>query len=149
MRAHVWSDGFAAADGRAGWAFVARDDDGSESGRAAGPLRDAPSHLVEWTAVARALAWAERALARGDTLEVRVDSALVAKGLASRRPEMSGEAAQLRAECRQALARLAANGVRSKVVRIRREENEEADALARAAAMGSPHDGHEGNEDTR
>lgn len=129
----VHTDGFVAEDGRAGWAFVAE-------GRAhdAGSLERVASHLAEWTAMSRALAWAERTLEQGETLELRTDSALVAKGLASRRPEMSGEAATLRAECRKTLARLAQRGVKAKVVRVKREDNAEADALARAAAGDRP-----------
>lgn len=128
----VCSDGYVGPDGRGGWAFIARGD--GLDARDSGPLENAASHMAEWTAMGRALAWAEAELAPGDALELRTDSALVAKGLASRRPEMSGEAATLRAACRQALARLAAQGVRAKVARVRREENEEADALAREAA---------------
>ena len=133
-RVLVSSDGFVAEDGSAGWAFVVRIDDAREEHAGA---FDAPttSHLAEWTAVTRALSWAEGALEHGDALELRVDSALVAKGLASRRPEMSGEAGAMRAACRQALARLAQRGIRSKVVRVRREENVEADAAARRASL--------------
>lgn len=130
----VWTDGFVAEDGRAGWAFVARG--AGVEAREAGALSGVESHLAEWIAVSRALTWAEETLAPGDALVLRTDSALVAKGLASRRPAMSGEAAALRAACRQALARLAAGGVRAKVARVRREENAEADAAARAAAQG-------------
>jgi hypothetical protein len=81
-----------------------------------------------------ALAWAEATLAEGDALELRTDSALVAKGLASRRPAMSGEAAEARAACRQALARLGQRGVKARVQRIGREENVEADGQARLGA---------------
>lgn len=129
----VHTDGYVASDGRAAWAFVARGEDVDV--RQAGALAQVGAHHAEWVAVSRALAWAEGAgLARGDTIELRTDSALVEKGLASRRPEMSGEAGALRAACRQALARLGQAGVRTRVVRVRREENEEADALAREAA---------------
>lgn len=128
----VCSDGFVAEGGAAGWAFVARSERGIA--RASGPLRAASSHVAEWTAIVRALAWAEETLDTGDTLELRTDSALVAKGLAARRPEMSGEAAVMRAGCRQALARLGARGIKTRVVRVRREENAEADTLARDAA---------------
>lgn len=137
MHAVVCSDGFVAQDGRGGWAFVAHS--GSAATRGSGALAGAQSHLAEWTAVARALAWAEEALEAGDALELRVDSALVAKGLAARRPAISGEAGALRAACRQTLARLGARGVKARVVRVRREENEEADALARVAAGGGHH----------
>lgn len=131
----VATDGFVSQDGRAGWAFIARDGaTGAEMARGLGVLEATQSHAAEWVAVVRALAWAERALGDGEALELRVDSALVAKGLASRRPAMSGEAAAMRAACRQALARLSQRGIRTKVVRIRREENAEADALARGAA---------------
>lgn len=134
MRVLVFSDAFV-GDGRAGWAFVADGLDGIPT-RMSGPLPGSiSSHEAEWVAVSRALAWAEGALAPGDELELRVDSALVAKGLASRRPEMSGAAAQLRAACRQALARMGQAGIRARVVRVRREENAEADAAARAAAF--------------
>lgn len=85
--------------------------------------------------MSRALEWASEHLEAPQSLEIRTDAALVAKGLASRRPEMHGEAATLRAACRQTLARLAQRGVRAKVVRVPREENEEADALAREAAQ--------------
>lgn len=135
MRVLVSTDGYLGADGLAGWAFVAVWDEGRIE--QAGALPSATSHLAEWTAVSRALAWAEGHLERGAQLELRTDSALVAKGLASRRPEMSGEAAALRAACRQALARLAQGGVKARVVRVRREENEEADGLARRAASDS------------
>lgn len=128
----VWSDGYVGEDGRAGWAFVARGD--AIEVREAGALSGVESHLAEWSAVSRALAWAEAALAPGHALELRVDSALVAKGLASRRPAISGEAGALRAECRRALARLGARGVPARVARVPREENGEADALARNAA---------------
>lgn len=130
----IHTDGYVASDGRGAWAFVARGDDVHAS--EAGALEGVESHLAEWIAVTRALAWSEGALARGDSIELRTDSALVAKGLASRRPAMSGPAAELRASCRQALARLAKAGVKAKVVRVPREENEEADALAREAADG-------------
>lgn len=129
----ISTDGYVGVDGAAGWAFVARGPD-----RAATSLRGAlptcPSHLAEWTAVRRALEWAEETLEDGDRLELRTDSALVAKGLASRRPLMTGEAADVRAECRKALARLASRGIRAKVTRVDRAENAEADAQAREAA---------------
>ena len=135
MRVVVATDGFVAQDGRAGWSFVAHG--GGHDAREAGALAGVESHLAEWIAVSRALEWAERSLQTGDALELRTDSALVAKGLASRRPEMSGEAGQRRAACRQALARLGSRGIRARVVRVAREENGEADALARAAALGA------------
>lgn len=128
----VATDGFVGG-GAAGWAFVATGEAG-ELARASGALPECAPHLAEWTAVAHALGWAEGALAEGDRLQLRTDSALVAKGLASRRPAMSGDAAQLRAACRQALARLAARGIRARVERVGREENTLADGLARAAA---------------
>jgi ribonuclease HI len=128
----VYSDGYVGGDGRGGWAFVARGE-GVEA-REAGALVGASSHLAEWTAVARALAWCEEHLQPPQTLELRTDASLVEKGLASRRPQMSGEAAALRAGCRQALARLAERGVPARVVRVPRAENEEADAAAREAA---------------
>lgn len=124
------TDGYVAADGRGGWAFVVPGGDVSE----AGALTGAAPHLAEWTAMMNALRWAEETLQPGDALELVTDSALVAKGLASRRPAMSGEAATMRAHCRQALARLGERGVKARVVRVARELNEEADALARAAA---------------
>ena len=127
----VWTDGYADADG-AGWAFVARG--GDVDVRRAGALAACPSHLAEWAATLRGLAWAEEALAEGDELLLRTDSALVAKGLASRRPRMTGEAAEMRAEARRALARLGERGVRARVERVPREENAEADGLAREAA---------------
>lgn len=123
----VNTDGYADA-GAAGWAFVARG--GALDHAEGGALPVSPSHVAEWAAVAHALAWALDALQAGDELVLRTDSALVAKGLASRRPAMSGEAAELRAECRRMLARLAENGVRAKVERVGREANAEADALA-------------------
>lgn len=131
-RVELATDGYV-GDGLAGWAFVAWDEDG-ERADGSGALPECPAHLAEWTAVQRALVWAEHALARGDALVLRTDSALVAKGLASRRPGMSGEAAQLRAACRQALARLGERGIRAKVERVDRGANERADALARDAA---------------
>lgn len=127
-------DGYVGPDGRAAWAWTC-----GCGAEAAGslPARTA-SHLAEWRAAAEALAHLARH-APGE-VELRVDSALVAKGLASRRPEMSGEAGEVRAACRQALARLADAGVRVRVARVRREENAEADALARAAARRPPED---------
>lgn len=123
----VCCDGYRAADGRAAWAFLC--DDGA---RASGELpAGTRSHLAEWHAVARALDHLDRHGSGEVTLQV--DAALVAKGLAARRPAMSGEAAELRAACRQALARLDAKGVRVRVARVEREANREADALARAA----------------
>lgn len=126
------TDGYV-GDGVAGWAFVAWGAQGPLA-EEAGALAACAPHLAEWTAMERALAWAEGALVEGDGLLVRTDSALVAKGLASRRPEMSGEAALARAACRQALARMGERGVRARVERVAREENERADALAREAA---------------
>jgi ribonuclease HI len=126
----VSTDGYVGDEG-AGWAFVARPGDIVRRGA----LARCPSHEAEWRAMAEALAWAEAALAEGDELELRTDSALVAKGLASRRPAMSGVAAEARAACRQALARLAGRGVRAKVLRVDRSRNEEADGEARAAAQ--------------
>jgi len=129
VRVVVSTDGFVGADGQAGWAFVARGEGVDVARR--GALGPVPSHLAEWTAASQGLAWAEEALAPGDELVLRTDSALVAKGLASRRPHMSGEAAELRAACRQRLARLAERGVAAKVERVGREANEEADRLSR------------------
>lgn len=126
----VSADGHVSAAGAA-WAFVARAD--GEEVRRSGPLAGATSHLAEWIAASRALEWAGTALAAGDSLVLRVDSALVAKGLASRRPRMSGEAAALRAEARRMLARLAEAGVRVRVERVAREFNVEADAEAHEA----------------
>lgn len=130
----ISTDGYRSAEGVAAWAFVATTPDGArhaESGRLDG---DATSHLAEWVAVHEALAWAERALDEGDVALLRTDSALVAKGLASRRPSMSGEAAERRAACRQALARLGQRGIRVRVARVGRETNVEADGEARRAA---------------
>lgn len=128
-RVVVSTDGFVSEAGDASWAFVARGDGVDETRR--GELGRAPPHLAEWVAASRALAWAEASLAGGDELELRTDSALVAKGLARRKPAMSGEAAEIRAECRRALARLAERGVRARVVRVGRERNREADELSR------------------
>lgn len=137
----VSTDGYRSATGDVGWAFIARAD--NEIARRHGRLADAPSHLAEWVAVSEALAWAEATLQPGDTLELRTDSALVEKGLARRRPEMHGEAGERRAQARQALARLAARGIRATVTRVGRHENAEADAEARHAsgpegAAGAP-----------
>lgn len=126
----VACDGYVGPDGRAGWAWVC--DCGAKRGGAL-PLRTA-SHLAEWRAASEALAHLKDH-APGDVV-VQVDSALVAKGLASRTPAMSGEAAELRAACRQALARLAEQGVRVQVARVDREQNQAADALSREAARG-------------
>lgn len=131
VRVVVWTDGYVGAEG-AGWGFLARRGEGAITDR--GPLPPCPSHEAEWTAVLRALAWALGALEAGDELEVRTDSALVAKGLASRRPEMSGVAGEMRAQARRTLAALAERGVRSRVVRVARTENTEADGLAREGA---------------
>lgn len=128
----VASDGHVSEDGRAGWAFVV--EGFARRIERGGSRADVASHVVEWTAVREALAWCETNLESGDSVTLRTDSALVAKGLARRRPEMSGEAAELRAASRQALARLAARGVRATVVRVSREANAEADAAARRAA---------------
>jgi ribonuclease HI len=123
------TDGFVGADGQAGWAFVARGEGVDVAQR--GELGPVPPHVAEWVAASEALAWAERTLTPGDELVLRTDSALVAKGLAARKPAMSGEAAELRAACRQRLARLAERGVKAKVERVPRETNEEADRLSR------------------
>jgi ribonuclease HI len=134
-RVVIMTDGFVAADGAAGWAFVARTEHSAIDVTRSGALPPATaSHLAEWVAVEAALGWAESALDEGDEIELRTDSAIVAKGLASRRPALHGDAAELRAACRQALARLGAAGIKARVVRVRREENAEADAAARAAA---------------
>lgn len=131
VRVVVWTDGYVGAEG-AGWGFLARRGDETVAER--GPLPACTSHEAEWTAALRALAWALDALEEGDELELRTDSALVAKGLASRRPEMSGAAGEMRARARQTLAALAERGVRSRVVRVARTENLEADGLAREGA---------------
>lgn len=136
-RYRISTDGYRAEEGArvaVGWAFVAERD--GERFVGSGALPDVASHVAEWVAVSEALAWAEERLVEGDTLLVRTDSALVAKGLASRRPEMSGEAAERRAACRQALARLAQRGIKAKVERVGRSENADADAAARQAAGG-------------
>jgi ribonuclease HI len=125
----VWTDAYVGEDG-AGWAFIVHPGGFSRHGA----LNPCTSHEAEWAAVCEALAWAERELADGDALELRTDSALVAKGLASRRPAMSGPAAEARASCRQALARMGARGIRTKILRVDRSENAEADGLARRAA---------------
>src|SRR5438067_10024777 len=139
------TDGYVGESGVAAWAFVARAAAGGLDITHSGTLpARTPSHMAEWAAASAALAWCEATLERGDSIELRTDSALVAKGLASRRPALSGEAAETRAACRQTLARLAAAGVRAKVVRVRREENAEADAAARAAAT---HENTEGTKD--
>ena len=132
-RVVVMTDGYV-GERAAGWAFLARAGEEIDIARSGSLSPGTASHEAEWAAVAAALAWAEATLESGDTIELRTDSALVAKGLASRRPEMSGPLAETRAACRQALARLGAAGVRATVVRVRREENAEADALARRAA---------------
>jgi ribonuclease HI len=124
----VACDGHASADGKAAWAFVC-----GCGTQGSGRLPDhTPSHLAEWAAVQRALAHLE---GHGPgRVVLRVDSALVVKGLAARRPAMRGEAAEVRAACRQALARLARLGLMVDVQRVRREDNAEADAMARRAA---------------
>ncbi|MFA5862674.1 MAG: hypothetical protein WDA16_13370 [Candidatus Thermoplasmatota archaeon] len=137
MLVTIATDGFVAADGAGGWAFVARGDGVDVTRR--GELRNVAPHLAEWRAMMEALAWAEGALFEaGDEIELRTDSALVAKGLASRKPAMSGEAAEARAACRQALARLGERGIRASVVRVPREANEEADRQSRRAAGDDP-----------
>lgn len=128
------TDGYVGAGG-AGWAVVAHTPDGAV--RLWGRSAPAPSHLLEWRAATEALRWVEERLRPGDELVFRTDSALVAKGLASRRPAMSGMAAEARAECRQRIARLSSEGIRIRVQRVRREENWEADALAREAALSA------------
>lgn len=133
-RVVISTDGYVGADG-AGWAFVVHGEGHHVVER--GVLPDCPSHYAEWVAVERALGWSERALGGGDELELRTDSALVAKGLARRRPAMSGEAAAKRAACRQALARLALSGVKVNVVRVARTANAEADGEARRVGVGS------------
>lgn len=132
-RVVISTDGYVGAEG-AGWAFVVHGEGHEVVER--GALPDCPSHLAEWCAVERALGWAEGALAHGDELELRTDSALVAKGLARRNPAMSGEAAAKRAACRQAIARLAQEGVKVRVVRVARSANVEADGEARSAGLG-------------
>lgn len=133
MRLVIHTDGYADASA-AGWAFVAS---GDITHRDSGALPPSPSHLAEWIAVARALAWVESVGGPGDDVLLETDSALVEKGLASRRPAMSGEAAQLRADARKALARLGARGVKVRIERVPREKNQAADALARDAAHGA------------
>lgn len=132
MEIEVATDGYVSEAGAAGWAFIARFPGGEA--RRSGALTGAPSHLAEWTAVAEALRWAEAHATMGDLLRLSTDSALVAKGLAKRRPEMSGAAGELRAEARRTLARLAERGIRARVTRVPRARNAEADALAREAA---------------
>ena len=129
----VSTDGYRSAAGVAAWAFVVESEGLSEarSGRIEG---DATSHLAEWVAVTEALAWIETHAESGTNVELQTDSALVDKGLASRRPEMSGEAGERRAAARQTLARLAQRGIRVRVQRVPRTENTEADQAARAAA---------------
>ncbi|HLE97045.1 MAG TPA: hypothetical protein VI997_06700 [Candidatus Thermoplasmatota archaeon] len=90
--------------------------------------------LPEWRAVAAALLWLGSKHPRPSAVDLCTDSALVERGLASRRPAMSGEAAELRAACRQGLARLAGAGVRVRAVRVPRERNGAADAAARRAS---------------
>lgn len=130
----IATDGFVASDGAAGWAFVAHGEGLDVTRR--GELSAVPPHLAEWRAMLEALTWAEGAplLARGDELEIRTDSALIAKGLASRKPAMSGQAAESRAACRKVLARLAERGIRARVIRVPREANTEADLHSRRGA---------------
>lgn len=132
-RVVISTDGYVGPTG-AGWAFVVHGEGHETVER--GSLPDCPSHLAEWCAVEQALAWCERALASGDDLELRTDSALVAKGLARRSPAMGGEAAVKRAACRQAIARLAGAGVKVKVLRVARAANAEADGEARRVGLG-------------
>lgn len=132
-RVVVSTDGYVGVDG-AGWAFVVHGEGHETVER--GSLPECPSHLAEWCAVERALEWCERALEDGDELELRTDSALVAKGLARRNPAMSGEAALKRAACRQAISRLASLGIRVQVVRVARAANAEADGEARRVGLG-------------
>lgn len=128
----ISTDAHVGDDGDSGWAFVAHGD--GLSLHENGPLPKGPSHLAEWRAMAEALRWAMDALAAGDELDLHTDSALVAKGLAARKPAMSGEAAELRAHCRMTLARLGEAGIRVRVRRIQRSANAEADQLARQAS---------------
>lgn len=124
----VASDAYVGPAGEAAWAWVC-----SCGQEASGRLPDrTASHLAEWLA-ARAALEHLAAHAPGHAA-LQVDSALVAKGLAARRPEMSGEAAEVRAACRKALARLAEEGLQVQVERVDREDNAQADALARQAA---------------
>lgn len=132
MASYVLNTDAYVGDSGAAWAFIAACVTGDEAH--SGAIPRGPSHLAEWRAAHEALVWAEAHLGRGDELELRTDSALVAKGLGGRRPHVSGEAGELRAACRQALARLAGAGVEVRVSRVRREENAAADALARGAA---------------
>lgn len=123
-------DAFVGADGAAGWAFVVA---GGHEDFGALP-RGTASHLAEWEAAWRAISWLTDHVEGPARVALRTDSALVAKGLASRRPAMHGEAATIRAECRKALARLGERGVRVAVARVPREENAAADALSRRGA---------------
>lgn len=132
-RVVISTDGYVGPQG-AGWAFVVHGEGHEFVDR--GGLPDCPSHLAEWCAVEQALAWARRFLGHGDELELRTDSALVAKGLARRNPAMSGEAAVKRAACRQAIAALARDGVKVKVLRVDRAANAEADGEARRVGLG-------------
>lgn len=128
----IATDGYVASDGHGGWAFIVQGE--SVHHQESGALHDAPSHLAEWIAVQRALEWASAHAASGDHIDLRTDSALVAKGLASRRPSMSGEASERRAACRIALAALAGRGIRTRVQRVPRHLNAAADEAARRAA---------------
>jgi ribonuclease HI len=124
----VASDGYVGPSGEAAWAWVC-----SCGAEGAGKLPDrTASHLAEWLAAQAALE--HLAVHAPGHAALQVDSALVAKGLAARRPEMSGEAAEVRAECRRTLARLAEAGLQVQVERVDREANAQADALARATA---------------
>lgn len=128
----VASDGHVSADGRAAWAWVC----GCGASAAAALPRATASHVAEWRGAAEALAHL-RGHGPGEAV-LQTDSALVAKGLAARTPAMRGEAGELRAACRQLLARLAEAGLSVQVVRVDREVNAAADALARATANAPP-----------
>ncbi len=127
----VSTDGYASEDAAA-WAFIATQRNAEEPH--AGALPPLASHLAEWRAAAEALHWAESHLGPGDTLDLRTDSALVAKGLGFKGNHLTGLTAEFGAACGEALERLALRGVKVHVLRVRREENGPADRLARETA---------------
>lgn len=131
MHAEISTDGRVDDEGEGTWAFVAKAPGRKATGR--GTRRPCASHVAEWLAVEAALSWVDRHLAKGDSFTLRTDSALVAKGLASRLPAMSGEAAEIRAAARRKLASLAKRGITAEIVRVGREENREADRASRNA----------------
>lgn len=104
------------------------------------PYGGETSLLAEWMATVEALRWAQDEL-QTRSLLLRVDAALVAKGLRDRRVTMSGYEGALAIEARDHLAELKARGVHVHVERVPRWRNADADGLAQEAVAGDLEEG--------